>query len=295
MRRTTTALHRRARFALATSSRFERTVEAVPLLQAGARRRAGRYLAAVDEQAALRVAGELAAAGFAVHLDRFGELVAGRAEARAVGDAYVALAARLTELPNDVHLALDPSNLGLDVDPPLFGEQLDRIAAAAPAGRTITVGAEDAARTDPALEQVLAAAARGVPVTMTLQAALRRSPQDAERLAAAGVPVRLVKGAYVESSALAHPYGPATDAAYATLAAQLVAAGAHLRLGTHDPVLHQRLLAEGGVAGVEMLLGVRGPDAVALRQRGIAVGLYVPYGQRWFRYLMRRRAEAVGA
>ncbi len=130
---------------------------------------------------------------------------------------------------------------------------------------------------------------------MTLQANLRRSPQDAERLVAAGVPVRLVKGAYIEPPARAHPYGPATDAAYAELAAQLIAAGARVRLASHDPVLRERLLDAGGIAGVEMLLGVRGSDAVALRDRGVQVGLYVPYGERWFRYLMRRRAEAQGA
>jgi len=259
------------------------------------RRGASRYVAPGGPEPTLRLAAELAGAGFAVHVDRFGEHLTDAIRARSVSDAYVDLAARLHDVPADVHLALDPSNLGLDISPALLGTHLDRIAAALPADRTITVGAEDSARADAALEEVVAAVARGMPVHMTLQANLRRSPQDAERRIAAGVPVRFVKGAYIEPPARAHPYGPAADAAYAELAAQLTAAGARVHLATHDPVLREPLLPAGGIAGVEMLLGVRGSDAVALRDRGVRVGLYVPYGERWFRYLMRRRAEAQGA
>jgi proline dehydrogenase len=43
-----------------------------------------------------------------------------------------------------------------------------------------------------------------------------------------------------------------------------------------------------------MLLGVRSEDAQALVRRGVPVRLYVPYGKDWFRYWMRRIAEAQG-
>ena len=172
---------------------------------------------------------------------------------------------------------------------------LERIARAVPPGRRLQVGAEEAAHADRVLGLVLAAAQRGLPVEATLQANLRRSPRDAERLAAAGVPVRLVKGAYVEPPQDALPWGPPTDAAYAALARQLGAAGADVALATHDAPLRARLLAELPSARCELLLGILPADAVALAADGRDTRIYVPYGRDWLRYFLRRRAEAQGA
>jgi proline dehydrogenase len=118
---------------------------------------------------------------------------------------------------------------------------------------------------------------------------------DADRLADAGISVRLVKGAYVESAADAHPWGPATDDAYATLALRLAAAGTDLALATHDTALRARLLGDLPRARCELLLGIRPHDATALAAAGHDVRIYVPFGPDWFRYHMRRRAEAQGA
>jgi proline dehydrogenase len=169
-------------------------------------------------------------------------------------------------------------------------DALRRIGAVLPAGARLQVGAEEAARAEAILEAVLTAHAEEVPLTATLQANLRRSPDDAQRFAAAGVPVRLVKGAYVEAPTVAHPYGPQTDAAFGALAAQLHAAGTPVLLATHDPALRDVLPD----APLEMLLGVRSRDAVALAAGGREVRIYAPYGQDWLRYLLRRRAEAEG-
>ena len=67
------------------------------------------------------------------------------------------------------------------------------------------------------------------------------------------------------------------------------------RSRTHDPVIREALLPALAGAVVEMLLGVRSQDQIALAARGIAVRVYVPYGDRWFRYAMRRAAESRGA
>ncbi len=186
-------------------------------------------------------------------------------------------------------MSVDLSHVGLETD--TAADALRRIGAALPAGARLQVGAEEAARAEAVLEAVLAAAAAGVPLTATLQANLRRSPDDALRLATAGVPVRLVKGAYVEPLSVAHPYGPQTDAAFGALAGQLHAAGVTVLLATHDPVLRDVIAG----APVEMLLGVRGDDAVALAAAGREVRIYAPYGDDWLRFLPRRRAEAEGA
>jgi proline dehydrogenase len=68
-----------------------------------------------------------------------------------------------------------------------------------------------------------------------------------------------------------------------------------LSLATHDPVLREALLPAMPGVGVEMLLGVRPDDQAALAARGVPVRVYVPYGDGWFRYAMRRLAESRGA
>jgi proline dehydrogenase len=107
--------------------------------------------------------------------------------------------------------------------------------------------------------------------------------------------VRLVKGAYVEDAAVALPWGEPTDLAYLELAHELSRGGAEVVLATHDPVLREALLAALPGLGVEMLLGIRDGDARALAARGVPVRVYVPYGDDWFRYAMRRFAESLGA
>jgi proline dehydrogenase len=204
-------------------------------------------------------------------------------------------ACQLDEAPEDTFLSIDLSHIGLDQPGDAVRRRLERIAAVLPGGRRLQVGAEEERRADRILAAVLAAAGTGAAVSATVQANLKRSGTDARALAEAGVPIRLVKGAYAEGPEIARPWGEATDLAFLELAHELHAGGAELALATHDPVLREALLRALPGVGVEMLLGVRSADARALAARGVAVRIYVPYGDMWFRYAMRRWAEAAGA
>jgi proline dehydrogenase len=223
-------------------------------------------------------------------IDFFGEGVFDPVEADGVAETYVGLAGVLDRAPG-AYLSLDLSHVGVDPSGNGARARLARIAGALPAGCRVQVGAEQAARADWILESVIAVAAEGLPVSATVQANLKRSPADASRLAEAGVPIRLVKGAYAEDPAIAHRWGEATDLAFLELAQGLHRAGAELTLGTHDPVLREALLYALPGVGVEMLLGVRPDDARALVARRVHVRIYVPYGEGWFRYAIRRAAE----
>jgi proline dehydrogenase len=282
-------LRRRAHFWLATSAAFDRAVHASPTLRDRAWRSARRYVAGPTVADAVAVSGRLAAVGLGASVDLFGERTsAERASAVAVDYEQLCAALSAATAPS-TWLSLDLSHIAFD------GALLERIARAVPPGRRLQVGAEDAAQAGRILGLVEAAAQRGLPVEATLQANLRRSPDDAERLAAAGVSVRLVKGAYVESPAAALPWGPPTDGAYAALAHQLTSAGADVALATHDAPLRTRLLAELPNARCELLLGILPADAVALAAAGRDTRVYVAYGPDWLRYFLRRRAESQGA
>lgn len=192
---------------------------------------------------------------------------------------------------------MDLTHLGLDIDERRCVQRLAAIAAALPPGRRLQVGAEDHARADAVLDCVLDVAGQGLQERLgaTIQANFHRSAGDAERLVQAGVHVRLVKGAYLEPPNRALPYGEETDVAYVRLAHRLAAAGAHFSLATHDGVLPEALLAALGPQQVEQLLGVRPEVLGDLVSRGVPARVYVPFGNAWFRYWMRRLAESRGA
>lgn len=285
---------RRPLFALATSDRFELVVRGSARSEALAYRLASRYVAGTTAEDAFATARRLAERGVLSSLDFFGERASDPVEADRVTDAYVALAGRVGSEAPGSYLSVDLSHLALDEPGDAVRRRLGRIAEALPAGVLLQVGAEEAAQADRILDTVLAVARAGGRVAATLQANLRRSVSDALALVDAGVPIRLVKGAYVEQPEVAHAWGDATDLAFVNLAYSLHRSGATVWLATHDPVLREALLPALPGAGVEMLLGVRPDDQVTLAARGIPVRVYMPYGDGWFRYAMRRLAESRG-
>jgi proline dehydrogenase len=288
-RRSVSGLRRRVMLRLATSGAFERAVGLVPGGRERAWRSARRYVAGDATGDAIAVTRRLAAAGLGASVDLFGERTT-LAGAREVARRYEDLGAALGNATDErTWLSVDLSHLAFD------GGLLDSVAGAVPPGRRLQIGAEEAAVAERVLDLVVGAARRGRPVEATLQANLRRAPGDADRLAAEGVPVRLVKGAYVESPADALAWGAPTDRAYAALARRLHAAGADVALATHDPRLRAELFPEMPRARCETLLGIDPAGTAALAAAGHDVRVYVPFGPEWFRYFMRRRAESHGA
>lgn len=283
-------------FRLATSPQLERVVRATPLGEQLAWQAASAYVAGTTTEAALDAARQFLERGAGTSIDHFGELVDDTDVAGQVTAAYLELADQVNTMPADVWLSVDLSHLGLDVDPLGCADRLAAIAVRLSAGRRIQVGAEDHSRAAAVLTCVEIVAGRGLADRLgaTAQANFRRTPEDLDRLVAAGVHIRLVKGAYVEPGERAFPYGEPTDIAYLRLAHKLAAAGAEFALATHDGVLREALLAALGPRPVEHLLGVR-PDVLDdLIARGIPVRVYIPFGDNWFRYWMRRLAESRG-
>ena len=289
-------LDRAVLFRLATSERLERAARALPGGERLSWRAASRYVAGRGRTEALSVAGGLLTDGHGVSLDLFGELVTDVDAAVEVVEQYRWLAAALPPPPADAWLSVDLTHLALDVDPAGAADRLAAITSALPPGRRLQVGAEDARRTDAVLSCVLDVAGRGLADRLgaTVQANLLRSPGDADALVAAGVHVRLVKGAYVEPAGV-HPYGEPTDVAYLRLGARLAERRAAWSMATHDGRLREVLLLLAGPVPVEQLLGVRPGVLDDLRRRDVPTRVYVPYGQDWFRYWMRRLAESRGA
>jgi len=135
-------------------------------------------------------------------------------------------------------------------------------------------------------------------VGTVIQAYLYRSEKDIQDLLAYGCRIRLCKGAYKEPPEVAFPHKQDVDANYARLMSLLLCSGFYHAIATHDPRMIAatiRWAAEKRISKVDfefqMLYGVRSDLQRRLVRDGYRVRIYVPYGQEWFPYFMRRLAE----
>ena len=238
--------------------------------------------------------------GAAAMFSLLGEAVTDPTEAEQAVAEYCTLATAIGESPQlDARVAVKPTLLGLDISQQTAERGLLRIVETAMEHEvTVELDMEASDTVDATLELYRAAAARSEQTGVALQAYLRRTPDDAQALIDEGIArVRLVKGAYSEPSRIAHSGAGPVRRAYQELLAQLWQAGADVGVATHDPVLHRaarRLAAEPSVVGFwefQMLYGVRPELGQAMRTRGERLRVSIPYGERWYPYLMRRIAE----
>ncbi len=255
------------------------------------RRAVQRFVAGNTIDEAVAVAVEMKGRGFTVTLDRLGEASSG-----AKADAYAADAARLLEAQAaaglEPNVSVKLTAIGLAEGSAVAAARLENILMAAQrVSGFVRVDAEHAESLDALHEIVLTARAAGRPVGTVLQANMRRSVSDCARLTAAGVPIRLVKGAYDPGAdGVGDP--AEVDTAYLALASTLLTTSLPLAFGTHDErILTQLAERSRGRAEAQLLYGVRSDLADRLASAGWRVRIYTPYGPDWWPYSLRRMAE----
>ncbi|GIE83544.1 proline dehydrogenase family protein [Actinoplanes regularis] len=283
--------------AAAGSARLERLVESTP----GSKEMVKRFVAGGDAEGALRTVRGLTDDGLAVSLDHLGPESATPERARAVRDEYVALLSRLRDagLTPAAEVSVKLSALGQLIDEKTAYEHARAIcSAAAEAGTTVTLAAEEHTTTDATLE-TLVELRREFPSTgAVLQAYLRRTEGDCRELATAGSRVRLCKGAYAEPESVAFQSSLDVDKSYVRCLNILMAGEGYPMVATHDPRLiaiaedRARWFDRGpGEFEFQLLYGVRPEEQARLAAGGHTVRVYLPYGRQWYGYLMHRLAE----
>ncbi len=255
------------------------------------RRSVRRFVAGDTIPVAVEVALDLKRRGFTSTLDRLGEASTG-----ANADSYAADASEL--LTAQAAAGLEPNvsvkltAIGLAEGNAIAAARLDRILATAQSvNGFVRVDAEYPHSLDQLHDIVCAARATGRPVGTVVQANMQRSGADLERLIAAGIPVRLVKGAY-DPGAEGVGDIEGVNAAYLALAERLIATNLPIAFGTHDDRIISMLGAGAQTRGeIQLLYGVRSELAEQLRAAGWRVRIYTPYGPDWWPYSLRRMAE----
>ncbi len=258
-----------------------------------------RFVAGSTIEREVAVCQKLNADGYLATLDHLGESVNSLAEAQQSRDAYLAALDQIAKLNLDATVSVKLTQLGLD-----FSEQDCQanveclVTRAKSIGRMVEVDMESSAYVDRTLALVYKLHAHCGSVRAVIQAYLYRSEGDIQRMCQESIPVRLCKGAYRESSDVAFPRKKDVDANYVRLMLELFDHGAYPAIATHDEKILDRAMSyirERKIAAdrfeFQMLYGVRRDLQRRLVAAGFRLRLYVPYGNAWYPYFMRRLAE----
>jgi len=263
------------------------------------RRVAHRFVAGETLDEGLVAARRLGRSDLRAMLDHLGENVTSAEQASAAADGYALALKRIHDSPGlDCTISIKLTQLGLDLSFDLCLENTERVlAAAAPSRTLVMVDMESHRYVGLTLAAVNRLWERHERVGVALQSYLYRTGDDVFDLPE-GLPVRLVKGAYLEPPSVAYGRRADVDRAFARLFATLVARRHPVHVATHDPRLLAgacRLVERRGVSWdrleVQMLYGIRRDLQEMYARRGYPVRTYIPYGEAWYPYLTRRLAE----
>jgi proline dehydrogenase len=258
-----------------------------------------RFVAGESLPEALPRLQRLKRSGFHSTVDMLGEAVTSAEEAVVAAQRYVETLDALVAAGLDRNVSLKLTQLGLAIDRDLAKTNLERVAEhAAKHDGFVRIDMEDSSTTNATLAVHRRAWATHGNIGVVIQSCLRRSPDDIDALNADGVRIRLCKGAYRERRDIAYTTRAEIDDAFDFLAERLLRKGTYPAFATHDERLVRRVIALAKALRVnadrfefQMLYGIRRDLQDGLLDAGYTVRVYVPFGQEWYPYFMRRLAE----
>jgi proline dehydrogenase len=261
---------------------------------------ADRYMAGEHLTDVVHTIQQLNRRGAAATADVLGEFVTERAQTQETVRQYLALLEAIRDNALDSHVSIKLTALGLEINPGFARENLAPVVEAAERqGTFVRIDMEDSRHTDETLRIYRELREAGHDnLGIVIQSYLRRAMSDVRSLRDLKPRVRLVKGIYVEPAAVAFQDPAQINRSYVDLLEELVDQGSHVAVATHDDRLitaAQRIARERGLSrdGYEfqLLLGVKEHLRDRLIGSGERVRIYVPYGEAWYGYSVRRLKE----
>ena len=260
---------------------------------------ARRYVAGATLDEAVAVVRDLNGRGFLATLDILGEHVTTEAEARADGAAYADVLRTIKQQNLRCNISVKSTHMGLKLGRDLCLEMFRGLTAEAQRlGNFVRLDMEDSTCTDATLDLHRTLRRETPGVGVVLQAYLQRSQADAKRLAEERANVRVCKGIYREPAAIAFQDRQAIRESFIALLEILLGAGCTVGIATHDEWVIQRARELVSLMGIrqeqyefQMLLGVRPELRDRLLREGERLRVYIPCGEKWRAYCLRRFRE----
>jgi len=261
---------------------------------------AHRFVAGETVDDGIRAARELNGQNLTVSLDCLGESVSSEAEARAAADVMMRVIDRIQAEQLKANISVKLTQMGQDIGDAFLRENLVRLLQhAAAADVFVRFDMESSGyvqRTIDFFRSLWEAGHRDIGIV--LQSYMLRSEADVKLANGLGARVRLCKGAYVEPADVAYQAKADVDKNYIVLMKLLLEHGHLPGIATHDPRMIDATIHFAQEKGIspdrfefQMLYGVRRDLQLSLAKNGYNVRVYLPFGEAWYPYLMRRMAE----
>ena len=264
------------------------------------RKLTSRFVAGSTLVEGIRVLEKLSKESIAGTLDFLGENVKSLEEAARSRESYLSALDEIKKAALSATVSIKLTQFGLD-----FSEQAclanvsSLVERARATNSTVEIDMESSAYTERTL-QIVATLQRRFEgcVRAVIQAYLYRSESDIQWLSQQKIPVRLCKGAYREPPDVAFPRKADVDANYLKLMKMLLNSGTYPAIASHDENIIREAVRHSREQNIgssrfefQMLYGIRRDLQRELVRQGFRLRLYVPYGDAWFPYFMRRLAE----
>lgn len=279
-----------------------------------------RYVAGPQLSDAVNIMNRLKKEGACFTIDVLGEEISTFDEALDFYNEYEKVISAIAQQELDANISIKPTAFGIHIDYEKGAALIEKLTTYAHQHHMfVRLDMEDHRVTDDTLNIVLDLHQKGIKnVGTVLQGRLHRTIEDVETLRGKLGPdadYRICKGIYLEPESIA--FTSYSDIVQATNKAidAMFDAGAYVGIATHDkPVIEHAMqklsqlnmgpgrsdirenagaTRHGKGPGYEfqMLLGVRGPLRRKLLKEGHRVRVYVPYGEKWYEYSIRRLKE----
>lgn len=240
---------------------------------------------------------ELNSHGISCTVDNLGEFVQNKSEATAAKEEILAVIEAIHNNDVDAHISLKPSQLGLDIDYDFCYENLREIVALANQYNIfVNIDMENYNRLQPSFKILEELSKEYQNIGTVIQAYFLRAKDDIQKFK--DYRLRIVKGAYKESNDVAYQEKGDIDRNYIELLEYHLINGKFTSIATHDHhiINHMKQFIEDHQIPKEkyefqMLYGFRRDMQLELAKEGYNFCTYVPFGQDWYGYFMRRLAE----
>nr|WP_305852450.1 proline dehydrogenase [Halobacillus salinarum] len=237
--------------------------------------------------------------GLQVTVDHLGEFVNSKKEARERAQECIETIQAISHHQLNSEVSLKLTSLGLDIDEELVMENMEQILEEAEKlGITVTIDMEDSSRCERTLAIYKALKENYPNLGTVIQSYLYKSEEYVDELDPYRPYLRLVKGAYKESGKVAFQEKQKVDENLKGLIKKNLLNGHYTAIASHDDAIldyTKRLVKEHGIPNdqfeFQMLYGMRNQTQHELLKEGYTVRVYLPYGEDWYGYFMRRLAE----
>ena len=276
-------------------------VSSLPLVPKSiVRRFANRYIAGETLADAVQCVRQIKSEGACATLDVLGEDIFTKEEAVESRKKSVEALNAINREKLDSNLSIKLTSLGLKLDKEFCRKNVREILkVAAQQNIFVRFDMEDSTCTTDTLE-IFRTLHKDFPNTgVVLQAYLFRTEEDAASLIREGMKnFRLCKGIYKEAASIAFQSREDVQKNYLKVLRVMFELKAYVGIATHDSVLVEggnSIIGQLGLKKTEyefqMLLGVRPELRNKLVKDGHKLRLYVPFGESWYAYSMRRFKE----